>query len=553
MSVASPRRPERRVRWSWLLAPAITLGFAIILVTSPSVVAVRDLNDLFVTFDAMWRAASGQRPHIDFPSPLGQAFYWPFSLASGIEGFGPRVLLWANAGVGLLVCGLASALLWRRMPPLLFTIAVLTGAFEAMSPRGHDGGAFAISWVAPYNLWCWGILTPLSLTAVLAPKGPRSPILDAVDGVMLGVLAAALLYIKVTFFAGAVAALAVGVVFRTLPLRTLIVAGATLAFAVGLVEVGFHNNLAYLGDLRDAAAVNSTEGVRSRVTMFAGHLAVAGVTLAFFAATAWVWLGRPRLTRETVAMTLPALAATAFVLGQGVVIATQNHPEWLNPSRFIALLAGATFIAALAPSAPVAPRRRWEPVFAAACIAAVSVAPVAADASTIAYHRILTRSALPVAALGPENATLRLPAMLHTRAPKGVTGWRRMVSRDLALVREGATLLRRHDPSRQAILAMDFSDPYPMVFRAPPPRNAQIWWDPGRNLSWNSRPTPQRLLCPADLVMRRRDGYPRAETLWAMYGPAIARDFRMVDRSANWDLWARQQPCAPAGNGVYGK
>lgn len=193
------------------------------------------------------REAQGQWPHLDFQTPIGVLATTPIAL-----------FVWLGAGVGhaflyaqILVAALALPAVWwvsvtRFRGAFAYAFGGLTlGLILALVFGGADP---AISMSMHYNRWAWAAAFLAVAVALLPPdEDLRSP---AVDGVVIGAALAALLLVKMTYFAAFLPPVAVALLghraFRTIAAATL--TGLAIAAAVTVVA-GPAFWLAYVGDL----------------------------------------------------------------------------------------------------------------------------------------------------------------------------------------------------------------------------------------------------------------------------------------------------------------
>lgn len=555
---------------SWMAyAPGVlvVLALAATSLTASGLVVHRYFHDTFVVFDAMWRAALGQTPHIDFPSPIGQAYYWPFRLLSWFGEIRVTTLLQANAIVAVTVVTLACISLPRRLSPLFFALATLTIGTMAMTPRDLDGWIDSYSFLAPYNTWAWALVVIPALISMVPPAGRVATRTTLIDGAVLGVALALLFYLKITFFAPAMGFLVLGAALRHLPLTS---AGAAIATAItigAIVELTAHNNAAYIRDLQLVAQVNleGDRGVRSDKLL--KSIALAGVFGAAFLTGIWLWQPATRAGAWVLRMWRPIFIAAA-ILGAGAAIASQNHPKLQLTLVGIGLIAGGELARRKLRQEAQAPREKPSPLARAGAVGGwlLILAPALAapllDSVSIVGQAIESHSdrvceipsldgdRLLVRRLAPrlEGKPVGAPTCEWIKAADaepffrpGSSVWERRTLDEIQRLEEGLTLLRRTGNADSVILAADFSNPYPMLFRRQPPVGAAIWWDYGRDYSAEHHPPAAPMLGSATVVLRA-DNHLAGRNFWEVYGADIERDFRKANQTARWSLWVREDP-----------
>ncbi|MDB5685598.1 MAG: hypothetical protein JWR77_187, partial [Rhizorhabdus sp.] len=366
------------------------------------------VHDMFVLFDAMWRGSLGQTPHIDFHTPIGQAYYWPFRLLGAFGDHDALSIIHAHVLVGALLTAGMLATLQRRLSPALLMAAAFTLLALAMTPRDIDHGITGYSWLAPYNRWSWAILLLAALVAALPPQRERRWI----DGIVLGVAIALLFYMKLTFFVAAVGLVVVGLVLRQLAWPTALIALAVcLACALG-VEATWHNHAAYLADLR--MAFHASAGAQNRLGLYK-LLRTVRLGAGFgMLVVAILWLWRPMLSpwRWLILWWKPLLLSAA-IIGAGLFVTIQNHPNFEFAHGVIAVLVAIELARRRDPERPMAWRKG-----ALVALAALAMILPAMDAASIFAHAIESRGnhICPVPALaGTPGAALLEPA-----SPSGI-------------------------------------------------------------------------------------------------------------------------------------
>jgi hypothetical protein len=107
---------------------------------------------------------------------------------------------------------------------------------------------------------------------------------------------------------------------------------------------------------------------------------------------------------------------------------------------------------------------------------------------------------------------------------------------------DGLGLLRQagaDQPDAGAVLALNFSNPFPALLARPGPRHAPVWLHVGHSISDAVHPPAARLLDGVGFVIIARDE-PNAAFLERLYGPDIDRAFATVAESPYWTLKRRR-------------
>ncbi|MEL7298872.1 MAG: hypothetical protein AAFM92_00680 [Pseudomonadota bacterium] len=283
-------------------------------------------GDTMHLIDIVERMARGQLPHLDFMTPIGAGAFWPISVLVGAGLSMGQAFIVAQVVLGAL---LALAATWVAVARMAWPWALAFGALSIVTVMAlmHGTDDVAVSVSMHYNRWAWGV-TFLVLTIVAIPSEGRPA---ALEGVILGAGMAALLMIKVTYFA-AIAPIVIIMAILTGQRMVLAIGLATgLAVAAGLTAVlGVEYWLAYLGDLLAVAGseVRPQPGLPlTQLIVGAGY--VAGTVVAFFML---MTLRRAGFESEGL-FTLMFFVAGTYITYQNF----GNDPIWL---AFLALLLG---------------------------------------------------------------------------------------------------------------------------------------------------------------------------------------------------------------------
>jgi len=571
-----------------LLVMLLFLALAAGLLASRGLLITQKFHDLYYVYDGSLRARLGQTPHLDFHSPIGQAFYWPYALLAPFGRFTPLTVLHANLLVAAALLPAMLFTLGTRLRPGLYLLAAASVLTMTLATRDLDHGITDYSHLAPYNRWGTSLMMLAAFVALIKRPSTRQSYGAVVDGVVLGSVLWLLFYLKINFFAGGFGVVVAGLVLRQLDFATV---GWTLAtFALGMagVEIAFGNNAAYLADillsLRAHASAEAfvDQGFRLSQFVLSGFVGlISGILI-----TASLWLRDPG--RELNAWLLrhwkPLLIA-AGLIATGAVVGFQNHAE----VEFGMYTAAAIVAAQLAwpTSNAVSPAAAMPgQAFRTALAGLLLIVPAAflplLDAASVFAHAAESRTggvcALP-GSWGPGVDDLLFPAMTLAGDPRleqrdrsalrllkprpgafdgdgGTSCPRDLPTRfppsqsaseadELLRLAQGVQLVRRHVGPGDTVLALDFANPYPFISGTPPPKHTLIWWDYLRNFSLDHHPTAGPLLGAATVVLQPTDiGEPTVDALWRLYGADVARRFTPVAQSDRWRVWRKSPPAS---------
>ncbi|MGG7566103.1 hypothetical protein ACQ5SO_08085 [Rhodovulum sp. DZ06] len=182
---------------AWALLAAVELGAGALAAATFEV-------DMLHLMEAAMRGLEGQRPHVDYITPMGDLFL--AMLTAGREWFG--LGLGASFAFGNVLAGaavvplaaLAGAARLGKGPGLALGLFALLLAMALTPKLGASSESFAMA----YNRWGWALALPVMALMLLPPQGPRAPGLRWAEGLAVGAAMGALFWIKASFAAGLV-------------------------------------------------------------------------------------------------------------------------------------------------------------------------------------------------------------------------------------------------------------------------------------------------------------------------------------------------------------
>ncbi|PHQ99313.1 MAG: hypothetical protein COB39_04395 [Marinosulfonomonas sp.] len=227
----------------------------------------------------VFRMDAGQWPHLDFMTPIGALAYAPIAFLVGLGMGVGHAVIYAQIAMGAV---LLPAAWWvgvsrmRGVMPYLFGMLVVVLATALAFGLAES----SISISMHYNRWAWAISFIAIAIAILPALGRMH---QGVDGVILGACMAALVLIKVTYFAAFAPAIIIALALRK-SYRTLgvaVVTGLVIAAIVTLFT-GLAFWQAYMADLMLVAGsdVRPQPGLPLGVIV-ASPAYLAGSVLAF--------------------------------------------------------------------------------------------------------------------------------------------------------------------------------------------------------------------------------------------------------------------------------
>ena len=204
-------------------------------------------GDVVHFLNLIFRLADGEKPHVDYSTPIGVLAYAPASLFVWMgDGIG-HALMHAQILVAAVMLPAIWWVMWTRLRnvPAWFMGIYIICLLLALTPGGLDGN---LSMSMSYNRWAWAATYLVVLLSFLPPNDRTRH--EWIDGALIGLLFAVLVMVKMTY----VVALVVRVVFCLATRRawkSVAAAGIAGLLALGAATVvqgtGFW--LAYVNDL----------------------------------------------------------------------------------------------------------------------------------------------------------------------------------------------------------------------------------------------------------------------------------------------------------------
>ena len=498
-------------------------------------------HDAFIPLDAAWRTLQGQWPHADFFSPLGLAYFWQHGAAAWLWGLDSRLVSRANFVALPFVLIPALMFSWRRLNAFSTILLPVFLTILVVSPIFIDGPERLIAYLANYNRVGTALCAVIALWALAAPRS-RSTAWDLADAVAVGVMLLVLAFLKVTFFALAVATVATGCVVAPRLWRTVLVAGLILVAGVVAIELAHHGLLAaYLVDLKRAGAANTVVFRRfyTSEAIFENLVPIA-LILTMAAAAAWI---APRQRW--------ALAGIVGVGAACVLVSTQNFGAFSAPLIILIMILAERLRTGDDADDGLSARR---PQLAIAGLFAILMASV----PFLLLHVIgtvnqtrLNRSQGVVVGEGRSNVLRDMVWLSHPietlAIPKGVTNeeivkWSPFLPYDVtnAILTDGLALLQRDALTDRSIANLSFSNPFPAALHAPPPRGVALWWDEGRTFDTKFL-TAIMVLGDADVVMVPKvwSYYYIVTDLLSVAQSTLDKDFT-PHQSQYWTAWVKK-------------
>jgi hypothetical protein len=470
---ATPAPPGR-------LAVILTLFFAFqcALLLAPGTLVISNMEgDVMHLLDGAARVAAGQRPHVDFHTPLGAL---NFHLVADWGAPPGRALALANIAV---MAALLPALIWTgasrfSLPAAAFVgiaALVMAGCFAWMPEA--PGATAAMS----YNRWGWAAAFAALPIMLLPPRRGSARAADRADGLAIGLIGGTLVFVKITYAAALaplwlVWALAAG---RSRAALISLAAGLSAMAACTAYVGGVEVAAGYLSDLLTVARSETRPEPGLGLLALPAHPANAVVTLGALAGV--MSLLRGGLGREAALFALAAAGVYA--------IAWQNYGN--HPTGALVL---PLALLALVPRMPEAARsfgasaRRVMNVAAIAMLAVTAPPVIAMERSLAAPWAQAQDEAVHLPRMAADirwevdegGPQMRVPA--GDRGPAAVTfagvdlpgcrnlqGWSRVFADAIEALETDPALRGR------SVAAAEVVDALWLAAGAPPREGVQIW------------------------------------------------------------------------------
>ncbi len=276
-------------------------------------------GDSYHLLDVLTRMERGDVPHLDFVTPLGALAFWPVHWLMEAGQTAGASLVLAQLGVALcllpFVIYAASTRLSRGLAAYFGCVTL--GLVLALSYGTATSG---VSISMHYNRWAWAVSFVMLLLALVPARATPRPV---IEGSMIGLLASALLLLKITYFVTLVPVAAIGLA-RMYGLRGMgsaLVAGLVVVAVVAAMQgPGFW--LAYLADLRLVAGTEFRPNLGTTFGNIVASPMYIGATIIGLAAAMMIRRIVPEATGLAVLLMVPGFLYIAYQnFG--------NDPQWL--------------------------------------------------------------------------------------------------------------------------------------------------------------------------------------------------------------------------------
>ncbi|MFB3776800.1 MAG: hypothetical protein ACE141_04290 [Bryobacteraceae bacterium] len=488
-------------------------------------------HDVLQFLDVAWRLLNGQRPHVDFYSPMGPLAY--LFTAAGLALSGLRV---EGMGLGNAMFGAAVGIWGYRLAlsRMSHAAASLTGVFVvllAAAPQPLGAGPASLSHAMYYNRFGSALLALILLEVIGEPNQPgRRGRASWLSGFSTGVAAGLLFQLKASYFLVGVSFVLVFYALgrRRLPNWLGFVGGAVIALLPAVVWLGS----GITGMVADQLFAGAARGQRVDLNKLFGvayRSAGEAILLLLVAILSTDWKRGAGIVRWKW-----PLAAVA-VFGAGVMLITTNAQDAGLPlgAVLIMLMTGG---AARSGESPTLTRR-------ACALAAVLLLAASASVDAASLLVAVREKHSP-----PGGAHAFLPA--HMRGlllydlpdpshPLANSNGNRYVD----VVNSGIRLLQAQSSPGESVITLEQYNPFSYALLRKPGRGGFTFLAWGYSVSTGYKPPADRLFGGTDIVMVPKRNITDPALFWPIidtYLPDVQRMFTLAAENADWWMYRRK-------------
>ncbi len=514
--------------------PVLAAAWAVL---SPARMVSSEMTwDLMFNLAGAWQLWFGHVPHVDFHEPVGSLTFLLTEAGFWLIGPSPKAVPVGMTIVAAVIFAVACQVAARRLGLLAGVLFVVFVCLVVLRPANVGDHPNAYSFAMAYNRYGWSGLSVLALMLFEPPT--RRGHADIVEMICAALILAAMLYLKITYFAAGVAMVVVAL--AACPhLRTGWLGWATIVLAsIALLLLPF--NRPYLADLRAAADAGI---VRDDAAFFFNDFAEnAGEYAAYFAAVglaAWLWHRRQAPPRLVIAV--------AFLLVMGLLLLSQDSQAHGVP---LAVVVAFLFHEQLRRQSTAAALRVVVLIFPLAAI-------VGSATSLIGYHarlgegylRTVDKTNLRGLAVPMEPEGLladvsagrdRLLLFGRTRAIR--PRYELSPYEYVQTLLQAAAMLEENGLASGKIAVLDQVDPLPFMLGLEPPRGGNLWSGAGA-----PTPSPDDYLADADCVLipKFSTNFAWTEQAKTVYGGYLAAHFPNRLEGISWIVASRRVLAGP--------
>ncbi len=468
-------------------------------------------QDAFAVLDGAWRILNGQRPHVDFYSGLGPVTYLITAVGVVIARGNAAGLAYGQALFGCLAGLWAYRLSERRLRGLATALMCAIVVLMAIVPTTIGDSPTGTTPATTYNRCGYALVALLMIEASAACRTQRKRA-EFWGGLSSGLVLGTLLFLKVSFFMGAVFLVAVLVPLRKQTRDRWHGIGA----AFGLTVLAFAWYLRF--DL--AAMYNDLRTVAHSKHVMTGAYLAKDVIVSAIPFLLFVLI---------ISQGEPSRWGRNAIRGAGLGVCLAGFFLLLTSWQFFGLPLDSVMAILLVDRAVPEP---------------ASVTPLRG----LRFSVLLFGTFFAISYLTPEVAGLNyaLSQKLHQTAHTSFTaptlaGFNSTVERDyVEYINEGCDLLNQHRQAQDSVLALNFTNPFSFGLGMKPSSGGTTWLQYGTNFD-DAGPSPEKIFGEASLVMLPKlfSDKTLPDTVPRLYGPFLKKHYTLAAESLNWWLYRR--------------
>jgi hypothetical protein len=534
------------------------------------------LTDSILALISPARLAQGQVPVRDFPGSV-----WLSSSLVGLAGVGACGCrgLAITAGY-LLVAPGVMVLAWHvakvRLPA--FFAGVWTFALGLMTVAVNAPGGLRGTYAMHYNRLGWVLFTLVALQCFMPPRATLSRRRHTLESLCTGAITAALLFLKLNYFAAATLTLAIAMAIFPHVRRGVL--GLALGFSLATVAALAVLHFNAVGWFRDVVAACGVVGGGKLSTMVISTLrpnlpwiALVLVSLAIVLRPVVAEARRQRRPTENLAMAL----AAAILIPAGLLTMAMNHQDWSVPTLALAATSLWELLRRMHTSGP----KRTGGLRYVVCLLVIfaSFVPTLgldlAALGVTAKQTIVDVPAAPAAARCKSAALADFVCLPRAGEPltpdevfhvirNGNQGRPALTAYQCAVILNdgfdlltGTGLKTGHPPAadsknvdctnsepRDRIITLDALNPFPLAFGLPYISGELPFCQYGVSMDEKAYSPLSQILPQATLVMEPKCSLSQVTTDYfrRVYGPVLTAEFGKIGESRFWVLWRRTRP-----------
>ena len=493
-------------------------------------------GDLWTALEAMNKSASGLRSSVDFYSPIGPVYDWFFTGALFFKPISASTLLLANGMFAALAFLLGWLMLRTRSSALGMSLCLFIVVTAAASPREIDSlfADLQQNYLAPYNRWAWAILIPIALRLAI-PNSKK----DTIGSIALGVGISLLLLLKVTYGVAALGLLVVSLVFTIEKCREALIALISICFCLVVVHLFTGQLLPYLQDLSLAAAIQESVLRFYKLLFTFGEMAymvMIGVFLLLICTP-----HKLDSLRSCFALVRP-IGMIMAVAGAAWIVLMQNHYNSGASLYFILPLIIAEWSGLFREEDENGNNTWWQldsrkgmALVVLTCL--IILRPSLLDAGSMILQpvRSLQFDFDPKLEQTQINNLIIHPKHRPDEKGKCYSGtcidYTRMSSGLDMLITAGANAR-----GAKTVLALNFSNPFPILLGKESPKASPIWFHNQRSFSTNEHINPKILFKGVGFVLLAKNE-PNADALKSIYSDHLGKYYKLHAENKYWFLF----------------